>query len=82
MESVRAMTSTSSHKADVQVQATILLTGEVYQLRAQLLRQRRHFHPPKAASTSAASPSRSKAAMECQWALKTSQSEALQNQPF
>lgn len=77
MEWVRAMTSTSSHKADVQVQATILLTGKFDQLRAQRLRQRRHFHPLNAASTSAASPSRPKAAMDDE----TPQHAPDQNQP-
>jgi hypothetical protein len=78
MEWVRAMTITSSHKADVQVQATILLTGEVYQLRAQLLRQRRHFHRPKAASTSAASPSCPKAAMDDETPPTCSRSKSTQ----
>ena len=78
MEWVRAMTITSSHKADVQVQATILLTGEVDQLRAQLLQQRRHFHPLNAASTSAASPSRSKAAMDDETPPTCSRSKSTQ----
>lgn len=78
MEWVRAMTSTSSHKADVQVQATILLTGKFDQLRAQRLRQRRHFHPLNAASTSAASPSRPKAAMDDETPPTCSRSKSTQ----